>query len=390
MKLWNFSKYHIDMDVKEEDGREWRFTGVYGEPQMDLKFRTWQTLRSLTSAPVKAWLLAGDFNEILFAHEKEGGRQRSQWCMDDFREALQACRVEDLGFEGDRFTWRNNNHRVEGYIRERLDRAVANIEWQEMFPNVKIINGDPRHSDHRPLVIDTGPEEVRRRGGTTTYRFEAAWTEEEECKEVVKKAWREAKEGGRSTVYDVLESVSGDLARWGSNVLGGLEKQVKELKRELEWCRRQGVSQENISREGVLRYKLDKTKEQVDLFWKQRAHVKWMQFGDRNTAFFHACCSERRRTNKIGRLKKENGEWVEEEEEKRVFITNHFPQLFRASNNQNTQRLLDCVDVKVTPEMNALLLMEFTREEVWEALKSIGNLKAPGPDGNPALFYKEC
>jgi hypothetical protein len=26
--------------------------------------------------------------------------------------------VEDLGYEGDCFTWRNNNHQVEGYIRE--------------------------------------------------------------------------------------------------------------------------------------------------------------------------------------------------------------------------------------------------------------------------------
>lgn len=67
---------------------------------------------------------------------------------------------------------------------------------------------------------------------------------------------------------------------------------MKELKRELESCRRQGVSQENISREGVLRYRLDKAQEQIDLYWKQRAHVKWMQFGDRNTAFFHASCSE--------------------------------------------------------------------------------------------------
>jgi hypothetical protein len=39
--------------------------------------------------------------------------------------------------------------------------------------------------------------------------------------------------------------------------------------------------------------------------------------------------------------------------------------------------------------MNIRLLEEFTREEVVAALKSIGNLKAPGPDGLPALFYKE-
>jgi hypothetical protein len=33
---------------------------------------------------------------------------------------------------------------------------------------------------------------------------------------------------------------------------------------------------------------------------------------------------KRRRKNKIGKLKKETGGWVEEEEEKRSFISNYF------------------------------------------------------------------
>lgn len=114
-----------------------------------------------------------------------------------------------------------------------------------------------------------------------------------------------------------------------------------------------------------------------------------MTYGDRNTTFFHASCTERRRKNRIGSLKTESGGWVENEVEKRSFITNHFSQFFRSSGNQNTQRLLDCVDNKVTSEMNSGLLQEFPREEVYAALKSIGNLKAPGPDGMPAIFYKE-
>jgi hypothetical protein len=128
---------------------------------------------------VKPWLLAGDFNEILFAHEKEGGKQRHQRCMDKFRQVLEDCGVEDLGFGGDRFTWRNNNHSVEGYIRERLDRAVANVDCQEMFPEFRVVNGDPKHSDHRPVIVDTGPEERRVRGGGAEFRFEAAWVEKE-------------------------------------------------------------------------------------------------------------------------------------------------------------------------------------------------------------------
>jgi hypothetical protein len=62
-----------------------------------------------------------------------------------------------------------------------------------------------------------------------------------------------------------------------------------------------------MAREEVLRYKLERLEEQVDLYWRQRAHVRWLQQGDRNTAFFHACRRERRKCNRIGRLKKADG-----------------------------------------------------------------------------------
>jgi hypothetical protein len=38
--------------------------------------------------------------------------------------------------------------------------------------------------------------------------------------------------------------------------------------------------------------------------------------------------------------------------------------------------------------MNENLIKEFTREEMKLALDSIGDLKAPGPDGMPTTFYK--
>jgi hypothetical protein len=47
-------------------------------------------------------------------------------CMDNFKSAREECDLHDLGFIGDVFTWRNQNHRSENNIREGLDRAVAN------------------------------------------------------------------------------------------------------------------------------------------------------------------------------------------------------------------------------------------------------------------------
>ena len=159
VSLRHMSKYYIDLDVTEMDGAKWRFTGIYGESHADQKHKTWEAMRSLAGHPGGgAWMCAGDFNEILFVHEKEGGRQKPQSCLDRFKLALEDCDLSDLGFEGDCFTWRNHSHIEDDYIRERLDRAVANDAWRGMFPGLRVINGDPRHSDHRPVIILTETE----------------------------------------------------------------------------------------------------------------------------------------------------------------------------------------------------------------------------------------
>jgi hypothetical protein len=42
----------------------------------------------------------------------------------------------------------------------------------------------------------------------------------------------------------------------------------------------------------------------------------------------------------------------------------------------------------LTADMNQILLAPFSREEVKKALFSIGDLRAPGPDGLHAIFFK--
>jgi hypothetical protein len=116
------------------DGFLWRFTGFYGEPEGENKSLSWRALRTLHAARRRPWLCMGDFNEVLLSCEKEGGVPRSQACLDRFWEALEACDLADLGFEGDPLMWRNNSHTSERHIRERLDRAVANAEWTSRFP----------------------------------------------------------------------------------------------------------------------------------------------------------------------------------------------------------------------------------------------------------------
>ena len=129
--LRSFGRRHIDVDVKMEDVLVWRLTGMYGESAMEIKKETWRTLRLLKQQHQggRPWLCIGDFNEILTSTEKTGGAARPKHYLDGFREAMQVCELEDIGFEGDMYTWRNHSKELRTYICERLDRAIANEEW---------------------------------------------------------------------------------------------------------------------------------------------------------------------------------------------------------------------------------------------------------------------
>lgn len=177
----------------------WRQEGGGGDLQVFMgkhkskfKFKTWDLLEALHMEDDEhlPWLCAGNFNEILFHHEKEGGVPRAQVCLDLFKNALEVCELGDLGFVGDVFTWRNKQMKGSTHIREMLDRAVANTEWRMKFPLVHVKNGDPFHSDHRPVVVQTEKfQEHASGGGPKAFRFEASWLQELDCRKIIEEAW---------------------------------------------------------------------------------------------------------------------------------------------------------------------------------------------------------
>jgi hypothetical protein len=202
-----------------------------------------------------------------------------------------------LGFSRDIFTWRNKQTTGNTHIRERLDRVVANAGWRMKFPLMHVKNGDPYHSDHRPIVVLTEMFPQRRSGGGG-FHFEASWIKEEGCRKVIEEAWN-LNSVGDGRLRESIRGVAASLKDWSVNVLGDLEKRLKKAKKELEKWRRETISDDSVRREAVWSFKVDRLEEQIDLYWRQRAHVNWLQYGDRNMTYFHNACSVRRRRNRI-------------------------------------------------------------------------------------------
>lgn len=83
----------------------WRYTGLYGCPECQRRRESWHILRSLAAISQLPWCIIGDFNNIMYDHEKKGGRKRDNMLLEGFKEAVQDSRLIDLGSVDNEFTW---------------------------------------------------------------------------------------------------------------------------------------------------------------------------------------------------------------------------------------------------------------------------------------------
>lgn len=79
----------------------------------------------------------------------------------------------------------------------------------------------------------------------------------------------------------------------------------------------------------------------LDLSWRQRSHANWLKRGDRNTKFFHAFASERRKRNFLKKLRRDDGVWVEGDVRFKEMIPSYFfSSLFTSSTGDAMNEVL--------------------------------------------------
>lgn len=99
------------------------------------------------------WLCFRDFNEILHSNEKIRGNERKVEQIKDFKVAIHASGLVDLGFKGYLFTWCNRRFSLH-IIEERLDRAFCSKNWESTFQELLVLHIETWTSDYYPIVMD--------------------------------------------------------------------------------------------------------------------------------------------------------------------------------------------------------------------------------------------
>lgn len=140
------------------------------------------------------------------------------------------------------------------------------------------------------------------------------------CRQLVWDSWEEGEGEG---IQHKVKLCSEKLDQWGREVTGKFSCRIKSCKLELRKLRRK-KDVDSIEKYKETKKKLFLILEQKEIFWRQRSKQLWLHSGDRNSKFFHAAASARRRSNQIQKLKNGEGEWVEWGEGLEEHITEHF------------------------------------------------------------------
>ncbi|KAK6150786.1 hypothetical protein DH2020_015718 [Rehmannia glutinosa] len=185
-QLLSFSSNHIDVSVHLENTVVYRLTGFYGFPERYRRRQSWNFLRQLVTQSNLPWCILGDFNDLLSILEKRGNIEHPAWLISSFRNAVDDCKLIDLGMEGYQFTWERGRGSL-NWIEERLDMCFSTQNWFANFPNCKVWNLEAIMSDHSPIFLELGQQYRIKR--VKKFRFENAWTREKDCCEVVVCSW---------------------------------------------------------------------------------------------------------------------------------------------------------------------------------------------------------
>ena len=359
--------------------RSMMVTFIYGSPRQENRAQFWNQLTELgLGRDEEAWLVVGDFNDLLDNSEKIGGPLRWEGSFLAFGSFVSQTGLWDLQHSGNSLSWRGN--RYSHFIQSRLDRAMINCKWAEDYPSECCEYLRFEGSDHRPVLVHLSQSPPKKRG---LFRFDRRLKNKPEIQELVEKH--------RTSMS--YESVLVKICRIRRKIMewSKLEnKNSKELILETQTKLEEALSSTNPEPIVIdtLSKKLEKAYLEEEQYWKQRSRIQWLHSRDRNSAFFHAVTRERRTINKFSVIENSLGQPVFEEEQIVQTISDYYTELFSSQQTPSLHVVDEVLSPLITPEMNEALAKIPDKLEINQAVFSINPDKAPGPDGFSASFYQ--
>lgn len=276
---------------------------IYGASNTEDRPAFWRLMTEIGLGRTDTWLLTGDFNDLLDNSEKVGGPLRWEGSFLSFRNIVSQYGLWDLQFLGNSLSWRGI--RYTHFIQSRLDRAMANMDWMDMFPAARCEYIRFEGSDHRPLLTHFDQHLKKKKG---MFRYDRRLSDKREVRDIVESMWNAS---ATDFVLTKLNQVRRRLVEWRKQQAISA-KELISVNQELLEVALSDINP-NVERIESLKKILETAYADKEAFWRQRSRIQWLNGGDRNSSYFHAVTRGRRACNKFSIIETEAGQSFYEE-----------------------------------------------------------------------------
>lgn len=384
---------YVFCKIMAMNGNEWHILFLYGEPRHERRLLLWEELFLLLQ-PFTSYVIIGDINQVGAYEEKIGGTPFIRgW--EDFNSWIHSLDLQDIPFQGPRFTW-SNNRESEDLVMERLDRAYASPTWLAEFPSTIVNNFPITSSDHAPIMLRSSPPSP---SSFRPYQVEAWCLPFSAVRNIVQEALVLHIVGSPMYVLTRKLSIIRDRLKvwcldrklfWGVNwntITSDLVSQSSHIDSIAQGVRVLG-SRKNLMNEANIAYS----------YWQQRIKDNTIRFGDCHSALLFQRIKPRKWKNNLFMIRNMDGEWVDDPKAIADLVLDHFKDILQATplpspddntRCENIDQTLRQLNLPSLTNIEAdLLVAPVSDLEIQEALFDINNSKSPGLDGFPASFFK--
>jgi hypothetical protein len=364
-------------------------TAVYGKNQNGLRKHLWRDIMNLKPSSLEPWCVMGDFNNVAYAHDRIGGRMVQEYEYADFQDMMIKSGLSEMDSVGDYFTWCNKHANEPIY--SRIDRLLGNVEWFKQYHDWNLNILEPSISDHAMLLVskDTQIQKITRR-----FRFYNYIVGLPGYEETVRNSWSKPAGGSPMVrLWRKLQRLKPELNKFSAS-MATLKADLKGARDKLE------QAQVDLNADRMNRSKMDRVKSCTDELMQlhdveekvmlQKSKIDWLRWSDENSGYFHASVKAKTKNRSMKMLKRSDGTYVTDQSSIMKEVFEFYQNLMGTRND--TLRHVDIEVLRNGAQISAvhaeMLTKDVGEKEIWEALKDIGDMKAPGMDGYNSKFFK--
>ncbi|XP_055826419.1 uncharacterized protein LOC129894813 [Solanum dulcamara] len=271
-------------------------TIIYAFNTNEKRKELWTELAQIEQGVDRPWIIARDFNVVLYPNDRLYGAPVSSAETQDFTKCLHDLHLNELPWKGDYYTW-SNKQMGTNKICSRIDRMFGNPDWMMHWGHVVTQYEVPYISDHSPLLIKTEDNQWTVK---TLFRFFNIWADHSKFMEKVTEVWHKQLEPRKmSNIWAKLRALKKILKILNKDEFQNSSTRITEARLELIQTQEkinQQYTDELLSKERQALMNIEKWKLVEESALRQKSRAKWIKLGDSNNKYFSAMIKER--TNK--------------------------------------------------------------------------------------------